>query len=43
VTLSDEHIDFAWVTPEEALNRIDVEGVKEDVRNYMKKMKTMET
>lgn len=39
VTISAEHDDYAWVTPEEAFNRTNVEGVKEDVRNYMKKMK----
>lgn len=41
MTISAEHTDFAWVTPEEAIDRIDVEGVKEDVRNYMKKNETV--
>jgi 8-oxo-dGTP pyrophosphatase MutT (NUDIX family) len=34
VRLSDEHSEFAWVTPDQALTMVTVEGIKEDIRAY---------
>jgi len=31
VTLSDEHEQYAWVTPEEAVSMIHIEGIRKDV------------
>jgi 8-oxo-dGTP diphosphatase len=35
VNLSSEHSDFRWVDPNEALELIQVDGIKEDVRFFM--------
>lgn len=37
VQLSHEHADYKWVTPEEALELVTVEGIKRDVRAFMKR------
>ena len=35
VKLNHEHSDFAWVSPEEACQRIKVNGIKQDVELYI--------
>jgi len=37
VTISGEHDDYGWFTPEEALEMVKVEGIRRDVLNYMRK------
>ncbi len=32
VTLSTEHSEYRWVSPQEALNLITIDGVKEDIK-----------
>lgn len=39
ITLSDEHTEYRWVNPIEALKLIKIEGVKKDVRNYSASMR----
>lgn len=34
ITLSDEHESCRWVTPEEALELLEVDGIKEDIDAY---------
>jgi 8-oxo-dGTP diphosphatase len=36
VVLSEEHVGYRWVTPEEALQLIRVEGIKKDVVKFIK-------
>ncbi|MBI5151878.1 MAG: NUDIX domain-containing protein [Candidatus Pacebacteria bacterium] len=36
IHLNEEHTEYAWVTPEQALELISVEGIKEDVLTYIK-------
>lgn len=36
IKLNDEHTEYAWVTPERALELMSVDGIKEDVRTYIK-------
>jgi 8-oxo-dGTP diphosphatase len=35
ITLSDEHSEYRWADPSEALELITVEGVREDIRFFM--------
>lgn len=35
VTLNPEHSEYVWVTPKEALERIEVEGIKQDIENFI--------
>lgn len=35
VQISSEHLEYRWVTPEEALSLIDVEGIQEDVKRFI--------
>jgi 8-oxo-dGTP diphosphatase len=35
ITLSNEHSEYAWVTPEEALQKISIEGIKRDVNAFI--------
>ena len=39
VTISTEHDEYGWFTPEEALEMVKVEGIKRDVLNYIRKVK----
>lgn len=36
VTISDEHTDYKWLLPQEALNLVEHEGVKKDIETYIK-------
>lgn len=36
VVLSREHSEYAWVTPDEAIKLIKVEGIKQDIITYQK-------
>lgn len=36
ITLSLEHDEYRWVSPEEALKMIEVEGIQEDIRAWQK-------
>jgi len=36
VTLSDEHSEYRWVTPAEALQMIEVAGIKQDLEFFIK-------
>lgn len=35
--LSDEHQSYRWVTPDEALNLVKVDGIRRDVKKFMTK------
>lgn len=35
ITLSDEHDEYRWVTPTEALELIKIEGIKRDINAYI--------
>jgi 8-oxo-dGTP pyrophosphatase MutT (NUDIX family) len=35
ITLSAEHEDYRWVTPEDALNLIQVDGIKRDIQAFL--------
>lgn len=35
IRLSDEHSQYRWVTPEEALEIVTIEGIKRDIRAFM--------
>jgi 8-oxo-dGTP diphosphatase len=35
IKLSDEHEEYRWVTPQEALDLIKVEGIKRDIHAYL--------
>ncbi len=43
ITLSHEHSEYAWVTPEEALNKIAIEGIKRDVNAFINRSNSAET
>jgi hypothetical protein len=36
VVLSDEHVDYQWLDPEEALTRVDNSGIQEDIRRFIR-------
>jgi len=36
VIISSEHSEFKWVTPNEALSFIKVEGIKKDIREFLR-------
>jgi 8-oxo-dGTP diphosphatase len=36
VILSEEHSDYKWIRPEEALNLVEFESIKEDYRKFIK-------
>jgi len=36
VVLSDEHQQFTWVTPKEALKMISVEGIRQDIEAFIR-------
>ncbi|MEP7167188.1 MAG: NUDIX domain-containing protein [Candidatus Woesebacteria bacterium] len=36
VSISHEHQAYRWVTPEEALELISVEGIRKDIENYIR-------
>lgn len=36
ITLSNEHQNYAWVTPAEALNRITIDGIRADVDAFIR-------
>lgn len=35
ISLSDEHEDYRWVTPEEALSLIQVDGIRRDIQAFI--------
>lgn len=35
IQISSEHLEYRWVTPEEALSLIDVEGIQQDVKLFI--------
>lgn len=35
-SLSEEHSEYQWVTPEEALSLIKVEGIRQDIEHFIK-------
>lgn len=39
ITLSDEHTEYCWVEPSEALNMIKVKGIRADVAHYVASVK----
>jgi 8-oxo-dGTP pyrophosphatase MutT (NUDIX family) len=41
VSISEEHAQYKWVTPEEALNLIEVEGIREDIQLFIKKCQSL--
>ncbi len=43
VKLSDEHIAYEWTTPEMALQRIKVDGIREDIQRFIQLKKMKET
>jgi len=43
VQLSEEHIAYQWVTPEEALEVIKTEGIREDITRFIKLKQMNET
>lgn len=36
ITLSDEHEEYRWVTPQEGLELINIDGIKRDINAYIK-------
>lgn len=43
ITLSNEHSAFNWVTPEEALQLIQVDGIRKDIERYLVLKKNTQT
>jgi 8-oxo-dGTP pyrophosphatase MutT (NUDIX family) len=43
VKLSAEHVAYEWTTPEMALQRIKVEGIREDIQRFIQLKKMKET
>ncbi len=43
VVLSDEHTEYQWVTPSEALELISVEGIQNDIKMFIEHRKTLKS
>lgn len=41
VSISVEHEQYKWMTPEEALHVIEVEGIREDIQLFIKKRQSL--